>query len=100
MTIKTANLRTNNGRGTIQKRQFGAICCTRYVGDFSVPALQSKADMGMWYTTVMGNPFAVQGEGATLEAAVRDAIDRTISMRTCLDSAVRALEHGLTVCDD
>lgn len=70
----------NKGRGEMQVVVSpNGVQCKRYVGKFSVPALQAKADTGMWYTVVPGNPFPKEGEGRTPQAACEDAISRTIS---------------------
>lgn len=75
----------------------GAVQCNRYVGNFTVELLQSKAETGLWYTMISGNPHAVEGSGATPRAAVRDSLDRTRSRIAEMQNAVRTLELALKV---
>jgi hypothetical protein len=70
-------LSANGGKGEIQKETIGIVTCTRYVGQFTNPNLVAKAETGMWYTMMSGNPFVVQGEGDTPELAIKDSIART-----------------------
>ena len=76
-------LSANGGKGEIQKETIGinandiVVTCTRYVGEFTVPSLVAKAETGMWYTMMSGNPFVVQGEGDTPQSAIKDSISRT-----------------------
>jgi hypothetical protein len=75
---------------------FGKVTCDQYFGKtFNVPSLQIQADLGLWYTSVWGNPHAIQGEGATPELAIADSILRTQSRMAEMQSAVDALKHCL-----
>jgi len=70
-------LQANGGKGEIQKETIGQVTCTRYAGEFSIPSLVAKAETDMWYTMLSGNPFVIQGEGATPQSAIQDSIART-----------------------
>lgn len=82
-------LTTKGGR--IECEQFGPVCCKRYIGHFMGPRLQDKAATGMWYTFVQGQPYAVQGEGATPRDAIRDAANRTRERINALNQALQTL---------
>ncbi len=69
----------------------GPVQCKRYVGT-GFTDLQSKADTGLWYSLIQGNPHAIEGEGPTPEAAVLDSIKRTEERIIQLQNAVVALE--------
>lgn len=72
----------------------GTVQCKRYVGTgFKSQNMQGKADTGLWYTLVQGNPHAIEGEGETPEAAVIDSIKRTQSRIAEMQGAVAALEN-------
>lgn len=82
-------LKTNGGR--IECEQFGVVCCKRYVGQFTNGTLQIKAELGLWYTLVEGQPYAVEGEGATPRDAIRDAANRTRDRINTLNRALQTL---------
>ena len=50
----------------------GRFSCSRYIGEFTVPSLQSKAELGLWYARATGTGLGIEGEGATPELAVED----------------------------
>jgi hypothetical protein len=84
------------------KRQvsFGKVICDQYFGKgFHVSGLQTQADLGLWYTSVWGNPHAIQGEGATPELAIADSILRTESRMAEMQAAVNALKNRLPEAD-
>jgi len=80
-------LKTKNGQ--IQCVKIGTVHCKRYVGQFST--LQGKADTGLWYTVVGGQPFAIEGEGATPYDAIRDAANRTRDRINAMNRALQTL---------
>lgn len=90
-------LTLNTKTGEIQQEIVGrnAVRCSRYVGTFHQPGLQFKAETGCWYSKIMGNPHAIEGEGETPEAAVRDSISRTNSRIKEMQAAVTAMEAAL-----
>ena len=69
--------KVNDGKGEIQKETIGRVTCSRYAGEFHSPHMMSRANTGLWYTSVSVNPFVVQGEGNTPKAAIEDSIART-----------------------
>jgi hypothetical protein len=81
-------LKANGGKGEIQKEIIGQVTCTRYVGEFRTAACQTLADTGLWYTMLSGNPFVVQGEGATPQAAIQDSI-------VCTKAEMGQMQKGL-----
>jgi hypothetical protein len=81
-------LKVNGGRGEIRKETIGQVTCSQYVGEFSNPDLIAKAETGMWYTMLSGNPFVIQGEGATPQAAIKDSIART-------EDRIKIMQKGL-----
>ena len=88
-------LKMNHGEGEMQAETFGGVQCKRYVGKFTVSALQDKAETGLWYTLIQGNPHAIEGEGETPKAAIQDSINRTNSRIAEMQQAVLCLTASL-----
>lgn len=82
-------LKTKSGR--IYYVQSGAVTCKRYVGVFENATLQSKADTEKWYTSLAGNPHAIEGEGTTPAAAAADAAARTTARIAQMSQAAATL---------
>lgn len=74
--------------------RMGAVFCKRYEGTFISSKLQDKAATGLWYTLVSGQPHAVEGEGATPSAAIRDAMSRIRDRIGGLNQALQALQNA------
>jgi len=75
-------------KGKIIKEVMGRVTCSRYEGIFENPKLTVKADVGLWYTMVSGNPFVIEGEGDTPALAIKDSIART-------KERIKEMEKGL-----
>ena len=73
----------------IFKTTIDRVHCSRYEGKFSCSILNAKAETGLWYTSVSGNPFAIEGEGVTLQKAIQDSISRT-------KNRIEDMQKGLT----
>lgn len=67
--------------GSRQQIQIGRFVCNRYEGQFQSPALQAKAETGMWYCYAQGTGLGIEGEGRTPEYAIRDTKKRATQMR-------------------
>lgn len=90
-------LTLNTKTGEIQQEIVGtnSVRCSRYVGKFHNHNLQFKAETGCWYSKIMGNPHAIEGEGMTPEAAVRDSISRTNGRIKEMQAAATAMKAAL-----
>lgn len=80
------------------KRQvkFGATFCDQYFGTgFGSSNLQTLSDMGLWHCKVSGNPWAVQGEGTSPQAAVQDSMRRTLERVEQMNRAVSTMALDL-----
>lgn len=93
-------LAMNHGKGKMQQERYGAVVVSRYIGQFHTERLQSKANTGLWYSRVMGNPHAIQGEGSTPILAIIDSIERTKNQRTKLLQAVRTLQSSIELAKE
>lgn len=94
---KMKTLPMNHGKAKMQVVGDDAVQCKRYIGKFTNPNLQAKADTGCWYTLIQGNPHAIEGEGFTPEAAIADSIRRTNSRMKQMQNAVETLEKVIQI---
>ena len=62
--------------GSKDQVQIGRFVCDRYRGMFRTPALQTRADLGLWYASALGSSSNLVGEGDTPEHAVADLRSR------------------------
>ena len=83
----------NISQGKILKQAVGSVTCSKYEGVFVNPNLAGKAETGLWYTSLSGNPFVIQGEGLTPELAIQNAINRT-------KDRIAVMKNGLTAMED
>lgn len=71
------------------------VFCRKYVGKFLSVGLQSKAETGLWFCSISGNPHSIQGEGHTPFAAMDDARRRNLDMINKLQQANSAIADAL-----
>ena len=90
--MKLNEMPMNKGKGKMQWIGEGAVQCKRYIGKFTNPSLQAKADTGCWYSLVQGNPHAIEGEGFTPQEAIDDSVKRTNARIKEMENAVKVLE--------
>lgn len=62
--------------GSKDQVQIGRFVCNRYRGTFRTSALQTLADLGLWYARATGSGSKLVGEGDTPERAVADLRSR------------------------
>lgn len=74
------------------------VFVVRYRGMFENPRLQAYADSNLWYSRIQGNSFAVEGEGTSPEAAIKDAISRNEDMIKKITLATASLRGALKEC--
>jgi hypothetical protein len=89
-------LKMNGGKGELQQVIVGGVYVSKYVGEFENKNLQIKAELGLWYTRIPGNPHAMCGEGSTPELAIRDSIRRTSSRIAEMQRGLQALERAVS----
>lgn len=86
----------NKGKGKmLAVKPTNSITCKKYVGKFNNPALQAKADTGLWFSQISGNPHCPTGEGSTPELAITDSVIRTNDLIRKLSLGVEQLYLGL-----
>lgn len=90
-------LKTGSPGSGLHFVQIGAVVAKKYVGKFAVQSLQDRADTGLWYTTIEGNPHVCTGEGDTPLAAMRDAASRTKAKIQNEQSAIAELEKSAEI---
>ena len=86
---KEGELRTRNG--AIKWVSYGGATCKQYNGLFAVPDLQRKAQTGLWYCRLNGNPHIIEGEGDTPLISIANAIMRTIDDVQKKEAGIKAL---------
>jgi len=84
-----------SGSGTMDYECKGTVYAKRYHGEFGIDALQSKAETGLWYSGIQGNPFAMEGSGSTPQVAISDSIARTNERIKKLQQAVATMQESL-----
>jgi hypothetical protein len=82
--------------GTLFNKRVGAVFCRKYEGLFNTEPIQNKADTGLWFTRIMGNPFNQEGSGQTPAWAIKDSIERNNDLIKKLTQANQALNSALS----